>query len=546
MSEEEMPEDPFGILSPEELMEIQENYRKQKLKESLVGPVISTCMHVLLIFAASFFKGESKEANAQVEITQQVEEVIEEPPPPPPPPPPPEEPDMETEVDTVNPEVTETVDVEDVATEVEEVSDEPPAAEIMDDVELMSDVKPSTSPMQSAKMFSARSPNAKSAALRKYGGSKAAQQSLLKALDWLARNQKPDGSWGNSGSTGLALLAYLAHGETPKSQRYGKTVSKAIQWLASSSPGANLVYTPNFDKEERVVGIQEVTQEELGFFAAGPAKGTGDVSVMHGYPHAIKVYALAEAYTMTGNYSIERPLKAFAKLLINGMKPEGDFDYHYKKGPRWDNSISFWNYQALKALKSTGMEFEGLDAAIEKAIPRMKLMAQFHFPYSGTSKPSDGRGNAGLAAAGALCLQLLGAANGDKNVDNIMDRLEKEAIPKMDWDNSPGKWVMYAWYYQTFAMFQHGGKHWKSWNAKFQNVLMKNQHPEGYWSHENAWGAGKNLDSKAYQTSLAALMLTVYYRYLPSTSVKQVKSKSATQKKKEKEDAAGEETIDIF
>ena len=546
MSEEEMPEDPFGILSPEELMEIQENYRKQKLKESLIGPVISTCMHVLLIFAASFFKGESKEANAQVEITQQVEEVIEEPPPPPPPPPPPEEPDMETEVDTVNPEITETVDVEDVATEVEEVSDEPPAAEIMDDVELMSDVKPSTSPMQSAKMFSARSPNAKSAALRKYGGSQAAQQSLLKALDWLAKNQKPDGSWGNSGTTGLALLAYLAHGETPKSQRYGKTVSKAIQWLASSSPGANLVYTPNFDKVERVVGIQEVIQEELGFFAAGPAQGTGDVRVAHGYPHAIKVYALAEAYTMTGNYSIERPLKAFAALLINGMKPEGDFDYNYKKGPRWDNSISFWNYQALKALKSTGLDFEGLDAAIEKAIPRMKLMAKYHFPYSGTSKPSGGRGNAGLAAAGALCLQLLGAAKGDGNVDNIMDRLEKESIPKMDWENSPKKWTMYAWYYQTFAMFQHGGKHWKGWNKIFQNVLMKNQHPEGYWSHELAWGAGKNLESKAYQTSLAALMLTVYYRYLPSTSVKKTKPKSATQKKKEKEAAGGEETIDIF
>ena len=108
-----------------------------------------------------------------------------------------------------------------------------------------------------------------------------------------------------------------------------------------------------------------------------------------------------------------------------------------------------------------------------------------------------------------------------------MDRIREHAIPKMSWSNSPKKWVMYAWYYQTFAMFQHGGKHWKEWNAVFQEVLMKNQHPEGYWSHELAWGAGKGMTQKAYQTSLSALMLTVYYRYLSSSKFSFTQSESS-------------------
>ena len=80
---EEYEDDSFGVLSHEELMEIQEQYRKQKLKENLIGPVISTFLHILLLLGASFFKGETKAGNANVEVTQKMEEVIEEPPPPP-------------------------------------------------------------------------------------------------------------------------------------------------------------------------------------------------------------------------------------------------------------------------------------------------------------------------------------------------------------------------------------------------------------------------------------------------------------------------------
>ena len=68
-------------------------------------------------------------------------------------------------------------------------------------------------------------------------------------------------------------------------------------------------------------------------------------------------------------------------------------------------------------------------------------------------------------------------------------------------------------------MFQVGGKKWKMWNRRFQAVLNANQHDEGYWETAAATSHGPKqgiLDNKIYATTLCALQLTVYCRYLPS------------------------------
>ena len=64
------------------------------------------------------------------------------------------------------------------------------------------------------------------------------QQNLLKALYWLKKVQNPDGSWAKGwgrqeAMTGLALLTFLAYGETPTSKEFGTTVRKAMEWLAN-------------------------------------------------------------------------------------------------------------------------------------------------------------------------------------------------------------------------------------------------------------------------------------------------------------------------
>ena len=71
-----------------------------------------------------------------------------------------------------------------------------------------------------------------------------------------------NGSWENNPAhSGLALLCFLAHGETPLSEEFGVTVQKAMQWLANGMP-KNKLWS-------------------------------------RAYSHGIATYALAEAYGMT-------------------------------------------------------------------------------------------------------------------------------------------------------------------------------------------------------------------------------------------------------
>jgi hypothetical protein len=79
---------------------------------------------------------------------------------------------------------------------------------------------------------------------------------------------------------------------------------------------------------------------------------------------------------------------------------------------------------------------------------------------------------------------------------------------------------LYAWYYYSQAFFQEGGKEWKQWNSTAMAAVLANQNPDGTWKPEgtskhHAWGAAAaGVDAELYRTSLCALILEVYYRYL--------------------------------
>ena len=537
-------------LSDEELMLIQAEYRKQKLKENLMGPIISTSVHVILLtLCAIFFVGEVVEKNESVEITQEPEQIEEIEPPPPPPPPevPPPEPQ---EVISHDPTVTSDAvpDAADLVGAIDDVSDEPPSTDDNAETDLVNDVKPSASSIVSSKMFGGRSSAGRAGALKSYGGSVAAQDALHKALKWLASVQNPDGSWDGSanigagqkpaampapfngkmnaapklraaktgkpqakhktGLTGLALLVFLAHGETPKSKNYGNTVSKAINWL-----------------------VNDPAQKET-------------------YSNAIKAYALSEAYAMTGNYAIQEPLITFMDILVKGQQSSGGYDYKYSADEgRQDLSAAGWNYQAMKAAKGAGIEVEGLEDAIYKSIDYLKKAgarsdAGFGFGYD-LAKPVSKKPR--MRPVGVLCLQLFGEGE-TKEIQDELDAIATTDLQALKWANPPSS-SLYHWYYATQCMFQAGGKKWKLWNSTFQNELKNNQNPVGYWEYPgSSHGPPGDLGLKIYATCFASLMLTVYYRYLPMTAKGGAQKKAVAKKPtaEEKAEAQGEEDINIF
>ncbi|MCM8534164.1 MAG: hypothetical protein NE330_23580, partial [Lentisphaeraceae bacterium] len=478
------------------------------LIESFIGPVISTIFHVALIIILAVlitdkYKEEAPEIVVQME---QVEEVkIEEPPPIEEP-----EPVVEPTEDVTNPVLT-TVAIENAESEdaaLEDTNDEAPSTDDDSTVEAVSDVVVSPSAFASPNVFGGRSAAGRAGSVAKFGGSKVGQASLLKALWWLAKVQKPDGSWGNSvpeAFTGLALLTFLAHGETPTSKQFGTTVRKGMEWLSNHKPKPNNVYG-----------------------------------------HAIKTYALAEAYAMTGIYSLEDAMNTNIRFVIDGQQESGSYHYGYNKdqNEKQDLSVAGWNYQALKAAYGAGCEEEGLEAAIYKGVEWLRLRADESdsgdgFPYNRAKV--EGKSKHTMRAVGVLCLQLFGEG-GHKGLKDEIEKIAEVDLEKLSFEDPP-KESLYGWYYATQTMFQEGGGKWRKWNRKFQKVLTQNQNKEGFWDYPGEYhGNLDQLTSRVYATTLSALMLTVYYRYLPSGKG----AKGAKGMVKKKKPVAEEEGLDLI
>ena len=489
----------------DEILAIQAAYRRKRLIESLVGPVVSTMFHVAIIFIMAITITDTsftQKAEIEIELAEQQEDIkIEEEI---------EEPDLEeeeieeTDIDTadISP------DIEDDSAAEEEISDEPLTSDDGQDYDDYSDVTVSMSAFSSTDVRGGRTESGREGALKRHGGTKQGQIALLKSLKWLKSVQNPNGSWGNISSarpalTGLSLLTFLAHGETPTSRLYGSTVKKAIQWLIKSKT---------------------------------------NIEALHSYPHAIKAYALAEAYAMTDNSSIVPALKKAMKIIVKGQQAGGSFDYEYAQGNRADLSFAGWTYQAMKACYATNLDIPGLENGIRKSIKWLKGMASksHSFPYVIKGREVKHGGRDTMRAVGVLCLQIFGEGKTPEIKDEL-ERISREDLKNFKWKQAP-KTSIYGWYYATQAMFQGGSKYWRPWNKVFQKELIKNQQKEGYWvypkggHHEQT---GDITSQQVYATTLCSLMLTVYYRYLPSGNVSGGFEAKVRKKNKEKSGKSG-------
>ena len=74
----------------------------------------------------------------------------------------------------------------------------------------------------------------------------------------------------------------------------------------------------------------------------------------------------------------------------------------------------------------------------------------------------------------------------------------------------------YYWYYGTLAMFRLQGPRWVKWNEAVSTALVNSQltsgDASGSWDPDPLWGG---YGGRVFSTSLGALCLEVYYRYLP-------------------------------
>jgi hypothetical protein len=66
-------------------------------------------------------------------------------------------------------------------------------------------------------------------------------------------------------------------------------------------------------------------------------------------------------------------------------------------------------------------------------------------------------------------------------------------------------------------MRQYGGEHWEKWNEKMRDQMVNSQdqkgHQTGSWFMRGDHGGEKG--GRLYCTSLATMILEVYYRHMP-------------------------------
>ena len=185
-------------------------------------------------------------------------------------------------------------------------------------------------------------------------------------------------------------------------------------------------------------------------------------------------------------------------------------------------SITAWHIQALKACKLSGIDFRNLTRCLKSSLDYVEARqaADGSFGYTGTT-PAGELPHPSLTGAGMLCLQM-----GGRESSPAVRRGARHAL-----ENSPFTWDgpdcdLYAHYYLAQAMFQRGGKDWATYQPRIRDSLTARQSPDGSWpkpgggAKVHAVGALFTNDSSTgihYRTTLATLMLEVYYRYLPTT-----------------------------
>ena len=510
----------------------------QRLAAPLAAILLPT-LGVIILIVVTAITGQTKqtiqvdiaraqEDEAELEEEQEQEEVEEQTPP---------EETVDVMVDTPN------VSVADVSTPNQTPQNEPvtvkPATQ--DSVALIK------SPVTMKSMTGSRTPGSIGAMTKGGGmyGDAQTEGAVLKALRWLKKTQNPNGSWSPSpiSNTGLAILAFLAHGETPSSKEFGYTVQKAMQYLIDS-------LCKKKDKNgKEVVSFRGTDGNE--------------------YATLIATYALCEAYGMTRNPNTKIVAMQTLQRIVDGQSPTGGWDYGINpKSPRDDVSFGGWALQALKAGKMAGLHPNGLDECIKKAVKCLKTR---NFRNGGFNYVAGPGSPTGLTATGCLAMQLLGFMN-EPEVKAALDTMRlwlpsfegvkgkklTEALPT----HNP----QYYCYYASQCKYQAGMcqgatpaniKSWQDWNLAMKALYPRTiktlpetiEGPDGKPRQIGFWDCGKDgtcvSGGHTMTTCLCALQLMVYYRYLPTTQTKAAKAETTGEEDKKDKKKSNDVDVEV-
>jgi len=342
---------------------------------------------------------------------------------------------------------------------------------------------------------------------------------VIAGLKWLARHQdKKEGNWDvddyqknckgpgspcshmnsgqvpagtfDAGVSGLALLAFLGHGQTHRVGKYKKTVDRGLKYLIKQ---------------------QDRTTGRIG-------NTTGESWI---YSHTLATTALCEAYSATRDATLRAPAQKAVDYIMQAQNPGYAWKYEPRDGKN-DTSITGWMIQALAAARKAGLtihkdSFDGAVAWIDRVTRVSDGKTGYMRPGDNGAKlagrpPDTYKAMPTMTAVAILTRLNCGQKSSNKKILQGV-KLLMAKVP--DW-NKPkcDKLNFYYWYYGTYAMRRVGGADWKTWNAAMKKALLKNQRAgricqDGSWDPIGEWSV---VGGRIYSTAINVLTLEAYYR----------------------------------
>jgi hypothetical protein len=332
-----------------------------------------------------------------------------------------------------------------------------------------------------------------------------------KGLEWLAKQQQRDGSWGANGGqypvamTALAGMAMLMEGSTLTQGKYSENIRKAADWLMAKSQKGN--------QRDGLIGNPDNPSEAARYM----------------YGHGFGMMFLACVYGDENNAQKREKLKDIltraVKYTINSQSSRGGFYYTSKMegGDRDEGSVTITQVQALRACRNAGI-----------AVPRQVIKNVYkylkdctsprgHIYYSYQSKQE----RPAITAAGIACL--FNAGEYKDELGKKWLKACKDAIPNRLGAGQPGGIRIghdeYTHYYYSQSIYILGENGWEklfgatpenerlTWSKYRDSIcdqLVGMQNADGSWSAGGGFSVGP-----VYSTSMYLAIMQLERGVLP-------------------------------
>jgi Squalene-hopene cyclase C-terminal domain/Prenyltransferase and squalene oxidase repeat len=300
-------------------------------------------------------------------------------------------------------------------------------------------------------------------------------------LEFLRKQQRPDGSGSDRYATALTAMSVMAHfaaGHPPADKQHGPWLAKSIAYVLSK-------------------------QNSDGYF------GDSDGSRMYG--HGIATLMLAEALGMPRDdeldEAIRQALKKAAQVTINAAlvnkSPEHAGGWRYTPDAAdSDLSLSGWQLMSLHATQQVGISVpeKVIAGAVEYTTRTVGENGQVGYqnPYE------DHPALRGLA----LLALVIGHQEKSPLIKKIAEQIEADPIA---WK---GDHFYYRVYYDAVGISRALPQQWELYLPKYEAVLLPHQNPDG--SFDSSVDSEAQGGGPVYATAMAVMALAVQRHVLPA------------------------------